>query len=91
MSGVARYVGAQASTWTHAVWVPHDLEVEQSKFLTVEGHPPLMRFSAPWSGRAACGYYAQAVHAGYHGGHDWDRVPSDDQCPRCRRAIERAT
>lgn len=86
----ARFVGVKARTWTHAVWVPHDLPVDPPVYETVErsDRTPLVRAPRRWVGRAECGQLVKGVVAGARHGHDWDTFSENVKCPRCVRRIE---
>lgn len=89
----ARFVGVSSRRWTHAVFVPCDLEgADMWTYDAVErpNRTALVRLCPRWVGRAECGQVVRGIVAGPNGGHDWERVSSNDRCPRCERAIERS-
>jgi hypothetical protein len=86
VSGAARHVGVVAQVWAHAVWVPHDLPTPKHDVVPRDELAPLV-LVAFWRGRAACGQVVSGVIAGPQGGHDWQRVETRQQCPRCVRAL----
>lgn len=90
-SGQPRWVGVKARDLVHAVWVPHDLPAQMFTFERIlrDDMAPLVRSNPYWSGQAACKQLMRGVVAGEQGGHDWDRFPERDKCPRCIKVVAR--
>lgn len=77
------------STVKHAIWVEGDTAPFQY-YMT--GTPEEIRQIRLKTGQiregfADCGVYLPTIVAGSQGGHDWDRVPDDEKCINCCRAL----